>query len=131
LHEEQFVRAFVLPEKQDRWLSLLMKPKRRRDVTHSLSGPHDLDERWAIPIQSADQTTAGVYKLLAAKRAPKSCHLVSESNELDGREMELEAAIDAVLGMGMGTIVSCIPGRLAYYEAEFRTRFLLERKQPA
>ncbi|MFA6545428.1 MAG: hypothetical protein WCS99_13500 [Limisphaerales bacterium] len=123
------MRAFILPEKQDRWLALLAKPKRRSDITHSLAHSRDIDERWAIPIQSADQTAAGVSKLLATKRAPKLCYVISESGEMDGREMNLEEAIDAVLGMGLGAIVSCIPGRLAYYESEFRTRFFLERKQ--
>jgi hypothetical protein len=42
---------------------------------------------------------------------------MSENSELDGREVELEAALKETVGAQMGTLISCVPGRLGYFEA--------------
>jgi hypothetical protein len=33
--------------------------------------------------------------------------------------MELAEAIEAVMGVGWGTVVSCVPGRLCLFEGEY------------
>jgi hypothetical protein len=43
---------------------------------------------------------------------------VSEIEELDGRILPLSNALNATFGMGLGTVLSCIPGALAYFEGE-------------
>jgi hypothetical protein len=43
---------------------------------------------------------------------------MSESKDLDDREIELEEALDLIIGLGSGALLSCIPGRLAYFEGE-------------
>ena len=45
----------------------------------------------------------------------------------DEEDLELLAALRKVVGYGIGTVLSCIPGKLAYFEAELRDRFLLVR----
>jgi hypothetical protein len=41
--------------------------------------------------------------------------------------MALAEALEAVVGGGFGTLISCIPGRLGYFEGELpRDRKLLE-----
>ncbi len=39
-------------------------------------------------------------------------------NYIDGCQMKLEEALDALIGMRTGTIISCLPGRLAFFENE-------------
>jgi hypothetical protein len=39
-------------------------------------------------------------------------------NYVDGQEMKLKDALDALIGVGSGTIISCIPGKLAFFESE-------------
>ena len=41
--------------------------------------------------------------------------------------MELLAALKETVGYGIGTVISCMPGKLAYFEGELRERFLLLR----
>jgi hypothetical protein len=54
--------------------------------------------------------------------------LLAEDPALDGREFPLEEALNAVVGRGMGAFVSCLRGRLAYFEGEEPgERYLLER----
>jgi hypothetical protein len=40
--------------------------------------------------------------------------------------MPLDQALKATVGNGIGTILSCIPGKLAYFEDE-EERFILHR----
>ena len=63
-----------------------------------------------------------------ARGAPAECVLIAEDAALDGRRMPLAEALDAIVGRGMGAFVSCIPGRLAFYEGEsVGDRCILER----
>jgi hypothetical protein len=47
--------------------------------------------------------------------APDDCWVFG--NHIDGRQMKLEEALE-VIGLGTGTIVSCLPGKLAFFESE-------------
>lgn len=111
----------MLPERQSRYLELLSKPKRRKDVTSALSHFKHLDVRYAFQIPAASRLASGILALLKSKGAPDSCFVVSEAAEIDGKEVELGEALEFVFGR------ACIPGRLAYFEDE-DGNFLLERK---
>jgi hypothetical protein len=50
----------------------------------------------------------------------------SENSELDGKEIDLQTALKETIGYQMGTFISCIPGKLAYFEDE-DGRYILER----
>lgn len=52
----------------------------------------------------------------------------SADPSLDNREMSLSEALVQTLGGDGGTLISCIAGKLAYFELEpFDGRYLLER----
>jgi hypothetical protein len=88
----------------------------------------DLDARFARAVPPAEQAPTSLARLLRARGAPDECVLFSEDGALDGRALRLDEALGAVVGRGMGTFVSCIPGRLAYFEAEGPgQRYVLER----
>lgn len=116
--EESLIRAFLLPERRARLLALLASPKRRRKLTAGLAHFAALDPRFATRIDPARQSSAAILALLRERGAPPTCFLLSESADLDGREMPLADALNAVVGRGMGTLISCLPGRLGYYEGE-------------
>jgi hypothetical protein len=127
LHETQLVRAFLLPQLQERYLELLSKPHRRKGITNQLAHFKHLDRRWADAIPNNEQDVANILVLLKAKGAPDACYAVSEENALDGREIPLATALKTVVGSGRGAFLSCLPGRLAYFEDE-DDRWILERK---
>ena len=54
---------------------------------------------------------------------------ISEDPGLDQKDLPLVDALERIVGRGMGTILSCIPGRLAFVETEDE-RFILERHDP-
>ena len=124
--EEALIRAFVRPERRTRLLTLLGDAKRRSKLRASLAHFHDLDLRFA---QRVSGLRAGEIEVkLRAMGAPDRCHVLSESAELDGQTPTLEVALEAVVGRGMGALISCIPGRLGYFESEeVGERYILQR----
>jgi hypothetical protein len=56
-----------------------------------------------------------------------SCRILSEDSDLDGKELPLLEALKKVVGYQMGTFLSCVPGKLAYFEDE-DDRWILVRR---
>ena len=84
----------------------------------------DIDERYATVLRS----NANVVALLRSHGAKKTCYVLSCAKDLDGKTLPVDEAVSAASLGGWGTIISCIPGRLAYYYGECgERRMLLER----
>jgi hypothetical protein len=127
-HETALVSAFVLPAKRDRLLGFLANPKRRRKLLDLLHHFADLDPRYLVEIAPRHQNAETIAALLTKRGAPLECHLISTDRELDGRDITLTHALSQIVGFGEGTLISCIPGRLGYFEGEGpKDRFILER----
>ena len=127
--EIEIIRAFVVSSRRDRLLELLAKPKRRRDVTTTLAHFRHLDPRWVVDLRPSEQDREGIQRALRSRGAPDACYLISENRELDGQRLQLAEALDRIIGAGMGTLVSCIPGVLAFFEGEGPSdRCILERR---
>lgn len=117
-HEQEFIKAFILPPKQARYLSLLESRKGRGKILDRLDHLDDLDVRFATLVPTNKQTVTDIERLLTQKGAPAICHILSSNSSIDDRDMSLCEALGETVGQGMGSIISCIPGRLAYYESE-------------
>lgn len=140
-HEEALVRAFITPKKRARYLDKLASPQTRASfIARHFYHMADLDERYAerldprMPTMDmhASETAHSerIYDLLRGRGAPPDCYVASTDPQLDGREADLKAILAKVVGSREGTFISCIPGRLAYYEGEDdNDRFVLERPQ--
>jgi hypothetical protein len=127
-HEEQFARSFIVPEKRARYLSLLESKRGRNKLLDSLDHCHDLDSRFATLLPSNRHSAQSIERLLKSKGAPDVCHIMSSNPGLDGREMPLSEALLETYGRDAGTLISCIAGKLAYFELEgLDGRYILER----
>lgn len=129
-HEHDFVRAFIQKERQDRCLHLLTNPKRRRRFTDELAHFKWLDDRYSQLIPPSIARTADeMVSLLRAKGCGKSVWIISEDHELDATELQLVEAMKRVWGSSMSTVLSCIPGKLAFFHGEeMKSERLLERR---
>jgi len=128
-HETAFIRSFVLAEKQARWLDQIGRPKRRSSFLHVLADDRDFDSSGRIDIAPSEQHAHCIVDLLRQRGAGATCYVISEMPALDGRELPLAEALGATVGMGLGSILSCIPGVLAYYEGEGPShRYIFWRK---
>ena len=126
-HEEATIRAFIIPPRRPRWLESLAAEKRRASFLDRLNHCRDIDERYATPVPS----NADVFALLKARGAPVTCYVLSATAALDARELPLAEAVAELERGGWGTIISCLPGRLAYYYDECGERRLLLERGPA
>ena len=127
LHEEALVRAFIIPAKRRRMVFLLRHKKRRKVVLRSLAHFGDLDVRWSTRIPGASQSLEGIEEVLRAKGAPATCYVICDDSSIDGRFMPLKEALEEV-SFGNGAFLSCIPGKLGYFEGEGDgERYILER----
>ena len=117
LHEQAFVSAFVIPEKRARYVEFLAKPKRRGEILDRLNHFFDFIPELAtqVPRDSPEQLAA----LLRKRGAPAKAYFLGGGSTSDGCELPLVEAIDRAYGGGWGTVVSCVPGRLALYVQEF------------
>ena len=125
-HEIGLAR-FVLPAKRARYVQLLSSPKRRIDVIRELAHFGPMDGRYVFEVPT-NWKAADMVKALLERGAPKECHVMSESPELDQRVGQLETVIREAFGSSYGTFVSCIPGELGFLETEDpSSRYLLYR----
>ena len=122
--EQAFVRAFVHPDRRERYLQLLTNPKRRDKVLGLMY--HALDIISAQPVASRDNHPEPLERLLRQKGAGGTCYLISPEAELDQREMPLREALDMLITEDGVAVACCVPGRLAYYKAEDEA-YILER----
>ena len=128
-HEQAMVRAFVVRGRQERFSLFLSSPKNREKLTKELAHFRWFDGKFATAVPwKVDprlklwdrhlQGIQNVLRLLRSKGAAQTCWVISEDFQMDAQELQLEAALENVIGRGMGTILSCIPGKLAYFEGE-------------
>jgi hypothetical protein len=126
--EEALIHAFIVPERRSRYIALLATQKKRKKLLDSFYHLHDLDPRFAHRFDPSSQHADWIYKALRKQGSPDRCYVMSPSSELDGQETDLRKALEETVGSNGGTFLSCIPGRLGYFEGEeYNERYILER----
>ena len=106
-----FVDAFVDPRRRSRFRAFVSSKKRRAKFIKELY--HLcwlLDERWLQEVVVAD-----VHEALRQRGAPDNCYVMSVHEDLDGRRMKLQEALEEAKE---GTVIDCVSGQLAYYRGE-------------
>ena len=120
-HEQGYISSFVAEHRRGRWRQLLSSPsdpKYRRKLIQTCLGGMDFNSRCVVPGSLKSAGTDAVLLALRALGALDECYVISEVRELDGQYRALVAAVEQVLGNRFRTIVSCAPGKLAFFEGE-------------
>lgn len=68
--------------------------------------------------------------LLQKEGSPEKVDVLSCTDSIDGKTLSLDDAVQAASEEGWATIISCIPGQLAYYYDELGDRRALLRRKP-
>lgn len=129
-HEEAFAKAFIISAKRARFLQFLANPKRRKEMLQRLSHglPYIQTLAWVVPV--AQDFPDELEKLLRARGAGPTCHVISDGLSIDGKGVPLREALFAICMHGPGAILCCVAGRLAYYKPESPGQgVILERPQ--
>jgi hypothetical protein len=126
-HEHAFVEAFVQPTRRERATFCLSNPKKRHEFINRFDhhGTDILIPQHLKSIEPSQQNPKSIYAILRGLGAPRTCHVIS--NHKTDSDMELLSALEQVVGCGRGAVISCIPGRLGYFEGEWKERFVLEK----
>ena len=125
-HELGFTAFLAEPSRRRVRTLLELGPKRRKDVRALLDHAITLDRRYAHRLDGDQASVASVEQALRRHGATDTCYVISAANELDGREMPLSKAVEAISGSSSGGFISCLPGRLGYFEyEELKSAYLL------
>ena len=139
-HEEALIRAFITPNKRQRYLDKLGSPKtRQKFMSENLHHMGDLDELYAekldpyMPLVEFEKRheahVSRIHESLRHRGAPSRCYVIF-TGDLDGNEADLRETLETVVGSFDGTFISCVPGRLAYFEGEDENdRYILQRSE--
>ena len=125
-HEEALIIAFFIPTKHTRYLEMIATPKKREKFLRELSHFKSLDSRHRYSLPKGIHSAEQIAGLLFQKGAPPTCWVTSEDDHMDGKQMLLPEALREIVGRQIGTFLSCIAGKLAYFEDE-DDRWVLER----
>lgn len=128
-HETSLIAAFVKRGKRDRYREIVSNSRLRHKFTDQLAHFKDFDPQYRLPIPSNKLFADNIARELDKRHSPKIVFAISEDPALDQKEVPLVQALEQIVGRGMGTILSCLPGRLAFVETEDE-RFILERNDP-
>jgi hypothetical protein len=127
-HERGFLSFLAEPTRPRLETLLKLGQKRRPDVRELLRHSVRLDHRFAQHLTGSDAFCGPVDTMLCERGAPPTCYVLAANSDIDGRKMPLGEALAAVIGMGDGAFVSCVPGRLGFYEYEdMKSSYLLSR----
>lgn len=127
-HERGFLSFLAEPTKRRMQTLLELGEKRRSDARGLLHHSVCLDPRFSQHLVGSEAFSRPAEAILRKRGAPSACYVLAANSDLDGREMPLAEALNAIVGMGNGAFVSCIPGRLGFYEYEaIKSSYLLSR----
>ena len=129
MHNEALIASFVKRSKRVRYREILSNARLRRKFTQSLAHFTDFDPQYRLPIPSNKLFADNIERELQKRHSPKIVFAISEDPSIDQKELLLSDALEQIVGRGMGTVLSCIPGLLAFVETETE-RFILERHDP-
>lgn len=130
MHNEQaLIAVFIKRSKRDRYREILSIPRLRHKFTSQLAHFSDFEPKYRVPIPSSKLFTDNIAVELQKRHSPNTVYAISEDPTLDEKELPLVEALERIVGRGVGTVLSCIPGRLVFVETEDE-RFILERSDP-
>ena len=115
LHESEraFVNAFVEAKRRSRWLSRLAGKGRSAQLDR-LNHFRDLD----VSLMRRLDGEGDVKRLLRSLGAPDDCLIMSDCSDIDGVMCSLEEALRVAQDCYWGTVILCVPGRLAFFKDE-------------
>lgn len=126
--EELFIKAFVIKDRQDRYLSLVTSKKGRSKFLQYL--PHIISSEFDPKyVKGVNGSSKDIYEMLKSKGAARECYVISELSEIDGQVLSLSEALNQVTGRGMAAVLICVESKLAYFEGEeSNDRYILHRR---
>ena len=117
-HLKLFIENFLQEGFKERYLVLVKSEKGLRKIKREISHFRKINPDLIVKIPSNKQSVGEIYNLLKQNGASQNCFVISEDCRIDGLSADLFDILSEVVGSSNGTLLSCIPGKLLYYESE-------------
>ncbi|TWT25852.1 hypothetical protein [Planomicrobium sp. CPCC 101110] len=133
--EELIVKSFFEKNVRERVLHELFSSKKRDHALNRLCHEYHrmLKGKYMVEIPPPNSDPQDIYKLLIKNGAEKKCYSLSYNEKIDGKELPLQEALEQAVGFGFPSLILCVPGELAYFEAEQgfgpAPRYILKRPE--
>jgi hypothetical protein len=115
-HGAAFVRSFVVKDRRDRLLFEHSKGRLLGRFCHEAESL--LDRRFAHKLTEPVCDYKRIVDILRASGARRKCVAFSHCKDIDCKMLDLAEALSRAVGHGLPSIISCLPGELAYLETE-------------
>jgi len=119
-YEEIIIKNFFSKRIQERVIYELASPKKRIDALSRLCHNYDnvLIHKYMIEIPKPNSDYIDIRDILKSYGAKDTCYAISFNKDIDGQYLPLKSALEKAVGLGMASIISCIPNQLLYFESE-------------
>jgi len=125
-HELALIKSFIIKEKQERYYNLIATERGRKKFRIYIPHFKDLNTKYCTPLHSFP-TYSQLHDLLKSEGAFDICYIISENSRYDMKSISLINATAQLFNSGIAFFLSCVPGRLVYYEGEeMNQRFILK-----
>lgn len=125
--EETIVKSFFVKRIQQRILFELSSPQKR---SNALGRLNILRKEFMFQIPKPNSDPGEIEKLLKKEGAGDICYVIQSG--FDGKELLLKEALEDLIWYRGQFIISCIPGKLAYFQDEHSIgppqRFILKKQ---
>ncbi|MFV0388439.1 MAG: hypothetical protein ACK5NT_06775 [Pyrinomonadaceae bacterium] len=128
MHEIEFIKNFVIKTKRDRFLSFVMNEKGRKKFLMELEHPGFFIDNPNVRTINPYQTAIEFENRLIQLSGVNSCYVISSNPTIDGKELSISEALLKVVEGNFGTILSIVPGKIAFFEDEDGERSIFFRK---
>lgn len=123
--ETEFIKNFIKPHRQERWLACLASTNKRSAFLDCLNHCRDFEDQHVRIIRSASQLEEALHRV----GGEDECYILSSDPKLDGYWVKLDTAMELVRASGWGTALVFENGSLAYYFDECGERELVLNRE--
>lgn len=113
--ESKVIENFIVKRKRKRYLNFIQNSKTRKKFTNELA-------HFSSQLDNFEEIETGernvINEKLSSINSPEDCYVISENNELDGKRMKTDDALNQIIGMQMGTLIVFGNADLVFYEGE-------------
>jgi hypothetical protein len=117
-HLTTFVESFIAKRYKRQWLAILERTKPNSEVFRGMDNLYrELDERHCteLPKGNKQQNISFVKQAIAPYKITR-CWVLSAHEHFNEQSIPVEEALQKIVGTSSTTLISFLPGKVAYFE---------------
>lgn len=114
--EKKVIERFIIKAKRDRYYVLINSDKSRKKFTLELA--HFRNFQYELFDECKGDERKIILDRIKRLGKIKDCYIISESSEYDKKWLDIDIALNSIIGCDMGTIIVFGDADIIYYEPE-------------